>query len=99
MFGFSLVDRSPLSPNWSLIRAPSSGQQPNPTRAEMAAIDMSIVARSAEAAVHHLERRRKNWAAREPGVILVFCILGAVGILLIGLFIQKKISARKAAKA
>lgn len=55
----------------------------------MAAIDMSLVARS-EVAVHHL-LKRKNWAAREPGVILVFAIVGAVAILLIGLFIQKKV--------
>ncbi|KAF1953835.1 hypothetical protein CC80DRAFT_550760 [Byssothecium circinans] len=61
----------------------------------MAAIDMSLVARS-EAAVSHLVKR-KNWAAREPGVILVFAIIGAVAILLIGLLVQKRISARKSA--
>ena len=60
----------------------------------MAAIDMSLAARS-EVAVHHL-MKRKNWAAREPGVIVVFCIVGAVVILLTGLFIQKKIQAREA---
>lgn len=58
--------------------------------AAMAAIDMSLVARS-ETAVHQLVKR-KNWAAKEPGVILVFAIIGAVGILLIGLFVQKKVS-------
>jgi hypothetical protein len=57
----------------------------------MAAVDMSLVARS-EAAVHTL-MKRKNWAAREPGVILVFAIVGAVAILLIGLFIQKRVRA------
>ncbi|ORY09320.1 hypothetical protein BCR34DRAFT_439947, partial [Clohesyomyces aquaticus] len=62
----------------------------------MAAIDMSLVARS-EAAVHQL-MKRKNWAAREPGVILVFCIVGTIALLLFGLFIQKKLAARKAAK-
>ena len=56
----------------------------------MAAIDMSLVARS-ELAVHQL-MKRKNWAAREPGVILVFCIVGAIAILLIGLMVQKKVS-------
>lgn len=56
----------------------------------MAALDMSLVARS-EVAVHHL-LKRKNWAAKEPGVILVFAIVGAVVILLIGLFVQKKVS-------
>ena len=58
--------------------------------ATMAAVDMSLAARS-EAVVHHL-MKRKNWAAREPGVIVVFCIIGAVAILLIGLFINKKVS-------
>ncbi|KAF2740504.1 hypothetical protein EJ04DRAFT_559027 [Polyplosphaeria fusca] len=61
----------------------------------MAAIDMSLAARS-EVAIHQLIKR-KNWAAKEPGVILVFAIVGAVAILLIGLFVQKKLSARKAA--
>lgn len=63
----------------------------------MAAIDMSLVAR-AQAEMHHLVKR-KNWAGKNPGVILVFCIVGAVAILLIGLFIQKKLTARRAAKA
>ena len=61
----------------------------------MAAIDMSLVARS-EVAVQHL-MKRKNWAAREPGVILVFAIVGAVVLLLIGLFIQKKVSSSQLA--
>jgi hypothetical protein len=56
----------------------------------MAAIDLSLVSRS-EAAVHQLVKR-KNWAAREPGVIVVFAIVGAVAILVVGLFIQKKVS-------
>jgi hypothetical protein len=61
----------------------------------MAALDYDLVARST---LHQLSKR-KNWAAREPGVILVFCILGALAILLSGLFIQKKLAARRAAKA
>ena len=60
----------------------------------MAAVDMSLVTRS-EAALHQLVKR-KNWAQREPGVIVVFAIVGCVAILVIGLFIQKRISARKA---
>ncbi|KAF1996093.1 hypothetical protein P154DRAFT_525810 [Amniculicola lignicola CBS 123094] len=64
----------------------------------MAALDMSLVARS-ETAIHQLVKRRKNWAAREPGVIVVFCIVGAIAILLTALFVQKKLAARRAAKA
>lgn len=63
----------------------------------MAAFDRSLIAHS-EAEFHRL-MKRKNWAAKEPGVVLVFCIIGAIVILLTGLFIQKKIMARKAARA
>ncbi|KAJ4344559.1 uncharacterized protein N0V89_012303 [Didymosphaeria variabile] len=55
----------------------------------MAAIDMSLVARS-EAAISQLVKR-KNFAAREPGVIVVFAIVGAVAILVIGMLIQKRV--------
>ncbi|KAJ4267470.1 hypothetical protein NW762_003577 [Fusarium torreyae] len=48
--------------------------------------------------VHQLAKRQ-NWAAKEPGVIVVFCIVGVVAIGLIGLFVAKRISARKASKA
>lgn len=61
----------------------------------MAALDMSLVSRS-EAAVSHLMKR--NWASEEPGVILVFAIVGAVAILLLALFISKRIQQRKAAQ-
>jgi len=47
----------------------------------------------------HLLYKRKgkgNWAKREKGVIVVFCILGALAILLGGLFIYKKVAARRA---
>lgn len=60
----------------------------------MAAFDMSLVARS-EVALSQLVKR-KNFAQREPGVIVVFAIVGAVAILMIALFIQKRMSARKA---
>jgi hypothetical protein len=55
----------------------------------MAAIDMSLVARS-EAALSHLTKRA-NFATREPGVIVVFAIVGAVTILVIGMLIQKRV--------
>lgn len=50
------------------------------------------------AAGHILERRR-NWAAREPGVVLVFCILFIVIVLLVALFITRKLQARRAARS
>lgn len=64
----------------------------------MAAINTSLVARS-EVAVHQLMKRKQNWAQQEPGVIVVFAIVGAVALLLIGLFIQKKVRIPRLASA
>jgi hypothetical protein len=50
-------------------------------------------------ALHELVKRKKNWAQRQPGVILVFCIVAAVVLLLTGLWLQRKLAARRAAKA
>ena len=68
-----------------------------PQSSAMAAIDMSLIARSEEQ-LHQLLRRKKNWAAREPGVILVFCIVFTIALLLISLFAYRKFQARRAAK-
>ncbi|KAJ4316323.1 hypothetical protein N0V84_007902 [Fusarium piperis] len=62
----------------------------------MAAIK-SLITR--DEVVNQLVKREKNWAAREPGVMVVFCIVGVVAIGLIGLFVHKKLAARKANKA
>ncbi|KAF3397812.1 hypothetical protein F1880_005818 [Penicillium rolfsii] len=40
--------------------------------------------------------KRRNWASREPGVILVFCILFIVGLGIIALIIYRKWMARRA---
>lgn len=56
----------------------------------MAAIDMNLVARS-EYALHQLVKRKKNWAQREPGVIVVFVIVFLVALLVIAMFINKKV--------
>jgi predicted Na+-dependent transporter len=55
----------------------------------------TVVAREAFSTI----AKRSNWAGREAGVIVVFCIVFVVAVSLIGLFISKKLSARKAAKA
>lgn len=60
---------------------------------------LSLRPETAAAATHQLVKRKKNWAAREPGVILVFCIVGTIAILLIGLFTYKKMQAKRVAKA
>jgi biotin transporter BioY len=64
----------------------------------MAAFDHSLLPRGDEL-LHTLMKRKKNWAGKNPGVILVFCIVGTIVILLIGLTVMKKLAARKAAKA
>lgn len=61
----------------------------------MAALDLSLVRRDADAAVHQLVKR-KNWAAREAGVIVVFCIVFIVVVGLICLFLYRKLIARRA---
>lgn len=48
-----------------------------------------------DAVVHQLVRREKSWPAREPGVMVVFCITFVVGVALIGLWINKCLKARK----
>lgn len=55
----------------------------------MATVDMSLVARS-EYAVHQL-MKRKNWAQREPGVIVVLIIVFLVAILVLAMFINKRV--------
>ncbi|ROT41131.1 hypothetical protein SODALDRAFT_330840 [Sodiomyces alkalinus F11] len=53
----------------------------------------AIVARDA---AHQLAKR--NWAAQEPGVVIVFCILGAVGIGILAVLLYKYISRKRAEK-
>ncbi|PWY79315.1 hypothetical protein BO70DRAFT_363075 [Aspergillus heteromorphus CBS 117.55] len=58
----------------------------------MAAID--LVALEARRAVI----RRSNWASKNPGVVLVFCIVFIVAVGIVSLFIYRKCMARKAAR-
>lgn len=60
----------------------------------MPAINTAIVARDT---LSHIAKR-SNWAGREAGVVVVFCIVFVVGVGLIGLFISKRLAARKANK-
>ena len=61
----------------------------------MAAIEKSLIAREVYS---QIVKREKNWAAREPGVIVVFCIVFIVAVGLLSLWLYKKLIARKAAK-
>jgi len=60
----------------------------------MPAINSAIVARDTISQI----TKRSNWAGREAGVIVVFCIVFVVAVGLSGLFISKKLAARKAAR-
>ena len=60
----------------------------------MPAISKTIAVREA---VSHIAKR-SNWAAEEPGVIVVLCIVFVVACGLIGLWISKQLAARKARK-
>jgi hypothetical protein len=62
----------------------------------MAALDFTL--RAGEQQLHQLVKR-KNWAGKHPGVILVFAIVATVVILLVSLALHKKLTARRAAKA
>ncbi|KAK3403002.1 hypothetical protein B0T20DRAFT_344633 [Sordaria brevicollis] len=61
----------------------------------MPAIQRSVVVRD----TLNLIAKRSNWAAREPGVIVVFCICFIVLCGLVALFIHKQIAARRERKA
>jgi len=61
----------------------------------MAAINTLAVR---DVALHQL-LKRKNWAAKEAGVVVVFAIVFVVACALIGLFITKKLQKRKANKS
>jgi hypothetical protein len=60
----------------------------------MAALDYQLISRD----IHEL-MKRKNWAAKNPGVILVFCIITALVLLVGGTLGYRRFSARRAAKA
>ncbi len=60
----------------------------------MAAIDTTALLARDVASI----AKRSNWAGKEAGVIVVFCIVFVVGVGLIALWIHKLLAARKAAK-
>ncbi|CAL5868369.1 uncharacterized protein PFLUO_LOCUS2594 [Penicillium psychrofluorescens] len=61
----------------------------------MAAI--SLAERSPSPSIHSLIKR-KNWAAKNPGVVLVFCIVFLVGCGIVSLFAYRRWLKRKAEK-
>ncbi|KAK9417950.1 putative Cytochrome b5 [Seiridium unicorne] len=74
---------------------PSVSSPDDSPNSKMPAINTAIVARDSFSSI----AKRQNWAAKEAGVVVVFCIVFVVAVGLIGLFIHKKVAARKARKA
>lgn len=52
----------------------------------------SVVAREAYSTI----AKRENWAKKEAGVVVVFCVVFVVAVGIISLLISKKLKARKA---
>ncbi|KAJ9201779.1 hypothetical protein DTO166G4_1935 [Paecilomyces variotii] len=76
--------------------------QPSSTNLAMAAISLIEHATVPGVGGPDLSRRRHhrhNWAAREPGVVLVFCIVFLVACGFLALFLYRRWLARKAIKA
>lgn len=59
---------------------------------DMPAVAFSLVARDL---IARELVKRKNFASKNPGIIVVFAVLGSIALLLISLWIHKKISARR----
>ncbi|EEP79697.1 predicted protein [Uncinocarpus reesii 1704] len=83
-----------VTPFTLALTAVSITSLPPPSHPTMAAISKLIIRDD----VAHQLVKRANFASRNPGVILVFCIVGIVGIGLAALFIHRKWLARRAAR-
>jgi hypothetical protein len=57
-----------------------------------------IDALQAQSAAHQIAKR-SNWASRESGVIVVFCIVFIVAVGLIGLYVTRAIQRRRNERA
>lgn len=58
----------------------------------MPAINTALVARETFSTI----AKRQNWAQKEAGVVVVFCIVFVVALGVIGLLVGRKISAARA---
>ncbi|KAM3509286.1 hypothetical protein MY11210_006379 [Beauveria gryllotalpidicola] len=58
----------------------------------------AITANSHPGLVMHEIAKRSNWASRNAGVMVVFCIVFIVGVVLVGLVLSKWLKRRKESK-
>ncbi len=63
----------------------------------MAAFDRSLIPSRKQHAAHQLIKR-ENFASKNPGVILVFCIVFVISLGLIILFVYRRMLARRASR-
>jgi hypothetical protein len=59
---------------------------------------MAAISIEARDAAYHLLMKRKNWAAREAGVVVVFCVVFIVATGLLSLYISRALARRRAAR-
>ena len=59
---------------------------------------VSLVPRGVSLVTRNIVKRGGNFASKNPGVIVVFAVVGCVALLLISLWAHKKMAARKKAK-
>jgi hypothetical protein len=57
-----------------------------------------IPIKTRDAIAHLLTKREKNWAAREPGVVAVFCIVFIVAAGFLSVYISRAVAKRRAAR-
>lgn len=62
----------------------------------MPTLDLSIVTQDVPL---HQWTKRSNWAGKNAGVVVVFCIVGVIAAGLLGLFLQRRYLARMARRA
>ncbi|KZZ91118.1 hypothetical protein AAL_06859 [Moelleriella libera RCEF 2490] len=64
----------------------------------MAAINTALIAREAAEALNAFAKREDSWPHRNPGVMVVFCIVFVVAVGVTGLYISKCLARRKESK-
>jgi hypothetical protein len=58
----------------------------------------ALIPLEARDAINHVLMKRKNWAAREAGVMVVFCVVFVVATGLLALYISRALARRRAAR-
>jgi hypothetical protein len=64
----------------------------------MPSLDFAVVKRDMTANFNQLVRRKESWPHRNPGVMVVFCVVFVIAAGLIFLFFYRKMLARRARK-